>query len=132
MSRPTCAACGKGLAKFVSTRGFTIPADPRKHPCITDPSAWRKASPPPEMTADGMPPTRGRLGDNLVCGMACGYRLAIRLVSCDPGILRLLPPAHDPEKMAAEAAARRREKSRARREARRDRKKKPEIAQNFI
>lgn len=115
MTRPTCAACGKGLPKFVDA------SDLRARRITMHDPAWRKASAPPELTADGMPPTRGRLGDNLVCGMACGYKLAIRLVASDPGVLKLLPPGVDPSLMAAIATMKRRDKSRERRKARKER-----------
>lgn len=119
--RPTCAACGKGLTKFVSRDSFTIPKDPMLHPCITDPSSWRKAQHPPEMTGDGQPPTRGRLGDNVVCGVVCGYKLAMRLLAGVPDVMRLLPPGHDPAVFADEASVKRREKSRRHRQIRKDR-----------
>lgn len=108
MSIPTCAACGKRLSKFVdrATLGKTWS---REH---------NKAHKAPEITGDGLPPTRGRLGDNVVCGQVCGYNLLIRLFAAEPDILRLLPPGHDPKAKAEQAALKRRERARDRRAAR--------------
>lgn len=77
--------------------------------------------PLPPITADGLEPTRGKYGDNLVCNYYCGWTLAIRLVAADRGILdALLAQAWTPSALANEAAIVRKEKSRKRRQARRE------------
>lgn len=114
MTVPTCAACGKRLPPFVDAK--TLVRGEASH------ADWRKAHRAPEQTADGLPPTRGRLGDNVVYGQVCGYNLLIRLFAAEPDILRLLPPGHDPKAKAEAAALKRRTRAKERREERKIRK----------
>lgn len=110
MSRPTCAACGKPLPLF---------KDRSRQENRETYSRSKRAQPAPPLTADGLPPTRGKLGDNLVCKLHCGWLLAIRLVAADPGVLSaLLANAYSPAELANKASEERRQKSRIRRRAR--------------
>ena len=111
MSVPTCAACGKRLPKFVDRAKFPRDANGR----IVWSKDYSKSHVAPETTGDGAPPTRGRLGDNVVCGQVCGYNLLIRILAAEPGVLRLLPPGHDPKVIAEAAIVKRRERARKRR-----------------
>ena len=82
---PRCPACGRKLRKVRFANGGDY--------------ADGSLSAPGEhvLTADGEPRSRGDYGDNLVCGLECGYVLAIRLVRSVPGLLELLPPQWRPD-----------------------------------
>jgi hypothetical protein len=81
---PRCPACGRCLRarrfddRTPRSKKLTAPGD---H----------------VLTADGAPRSRGNFGDNLVCGLDCGYTLAIRLVRAVPGVLDLLPSKWRPD-----------------------------------
>jgi hypothetical protein len=84
-SIPRCPACGRRLRK--------LRIDERVVPTSN------KLTAPGDhvLTADGLPRSRGNYGDNLVCGLDCGYTLAIRLVRAIPGIIDMLPPKWRPD-----------------------------------
>lgn len=89
-SVPVCAACGRRLSKYTgnsqSNRELSA-SNIRK-------SGVEPSKVLPDFTADGMPPTRGAYGDNLLCSQVCGHLLAVRLiVALGVDVLHLLPAA---------------------------------------
>lgn len=95
---PSCAACGKKLRR---ARQYNLsPVQVLLSPRLTKSRRLRVES-TAGCTADGQPVTWGAYGDNLVCGLRCGWLLAVRLVA-SMGMTReqvreALPPAWRPE-----------------------------------
>lgn len=67
------------------------------------------------LTANAQPSEYGAYGDNVFCGMACGWLMAVRLTRAIgiPDVFRMLPPDHNPEIFARFERDKRRAKSRA-------------------
>ncbi len=55
-----------------------------------------KKKKPPELTADGQPPTKGN-GNNCTCNNKCANILLVRMITSIPNVLDLLPPIWRPD-----------------------------------
>lgn len=85
---PVCACCGRTLPK-ADGDNLQLARDSRRKSKDRERGLAEGVEP---MTADGMPPTRGPYGDNLVCSQVCGHVLAVRLmIALGTDVLKLLP-----------------------------------------